>query len=347
MTFSNLLINWYLQNQRDLPWRNSQDPYQIWLSEIILQQTRVAQGLPYFESFLQAFPTIFDLANASEQEVLKLWQGLGYYSRARNLHATAQKVVQDFGGVFPNTFEDLKKLKGVGDYTAAAIASFCFKVPVPVVDGNVYRVLSRYFGIDTDIASSKAFKEFFDLSKALIDKNQPDVYNQAIMEFGALHCVPQNPACELCVFETSCVANKESKVKTLPVKLKKVKVKQRFFHYIIYKDERSYFKLNQRVQKDIWQNLYEFDLLESAKEESIDWIEEKVNNESGYKIRDFYQINSHTITHKLTHQNLYISFFLAEIAGTKVDFLPFKTMISYPFPIVLIDFLKQNENKII
>jgi A/G-specific adenine glycosylase len=154
MSFSNLLIHWYLQNQRDLPWRNSKNPYTVWLSEIILQQTRVAQGLPYFESFLNAFPTVFDLANASEQEVLKLWQGLGYYSRARNLHATAKMIVDEHNGKFPNTFESLKKLKGVGDYTAAAIGSFCFEIPVPVVDGNVYRVLSRYFGIETDISSS-------------------------------------------------------------------------------------------------------------------------------------------------------------------------------------------------
>ena len=346
MSFSNQLIHWYLQNRRDLPWRNSNNPYIVWLSEIILQQTRVAQGLPYFEPFLTAFPTVFDLANASEQEVLKLWQGLGYYSRARNLHTTAQMVVNEHDGVFPQTFEGLKKLKGVGDYTAAAIASFCYKTPVPVVDGNVYRVLSRYFGIETDIASSKAFKEFFELSKSIIDEKQADLYNQAIMEFGALYCVPQNPNCDACVFGDSCVAKQKSKVKSLPVKLKKVKVKNRYFHYIILKDANNHFKINKRVQKDIWQYLFEFDLIESDQEENIERIQKKLEESLDVSLLDFFQINQQTIHHKLTHQNLYISFYLAQIPSTEIDFLTFDEMISYPFPIVLIDFIEKNKNKI-
>jgi A/G-specific adenine glycosylase len=347
MSFSNQLIHWYLQNRRDLPWRNSHRPYDIWLSEIILQQTRVAQGLPYFESFLNYFPTVFDLANASEQEVLKLWQGLGYYSRARNLHATAQRVVNDFDGVFPQTFEGLKKLKGVGDYTAAAIASFCYKIPVPVVDGNVYRVLSRYFGIETDIASSKAFKEFFELSQSLMDITQADLYNQAMMEFGALYCVPQNPNCDACIFGDSCVAKQKSKVKSLPVKLKKVKVKNRYFHYIIIKDANNHFKISKRLERDIWQNLFEFDLIESNQEENIEWIQYKFEESLNNQLLDFFQVNQQTIHHKLTHQNLYISFYLAQISSIENDFLTFAEMISHPFPIVLIDFIEKNKNKII
>lgn len=347
MSFSNLLIQWYLQNQRDLPWRNSKNPYKVWLSEIILQQTRVAQGLPYFESFLNAFPTIFDLANASEQEVLKLWQGLGYYSRARNLHSTAKMIVEECNGEFPNTFDGLKKLKGVGDYTAAAIGSFCFNIPVPVVDGNVYRVLSRYYGIQTDIASSKAFKEFFDLSKSLIDENQPDIYNQAIMEFGALYCVPQNPNCEACIFSSSCVAKQKSLVKELPLKSKKVKVKNRYFHYLIFKDSQNHFKINQRLKKDIWQHLYEFDLIESDREESIQWVESKAKEIFNVPWLDFYQINQHTIQHKLTHQNLFISIYLIQISEIRNSFMSFDDMMLHPFPIVLGDFIFKNKNKLL
>jgi A/G-specific adenine glycosylase len=347
MTFSNLLIQWYLQNKRDLPWRNSRNPYKVWLSEIILQQTKVAQGLPYFENFIEAFPTVFDLANASEQEVLKLWQGLGYYSRARNLHATAQTIVNEYKGDFPSSFEELKKLKGVGNYTAAAIASFCFNEPVPVVDGNVFRVLSRYFGIETDIASSKAFKEFFELSASIMDVNQSDLYNQAIMEFGALFCVPQSPVCEACVFNASCVAFHNKTVKKLPVKIKKLKVKSRYLHYVILKDSEGRFKINQRKEKGIWQNLYEFELYESHVEEDGFWVEMQFKENNKENLVDFYQINSHTIHHKLTHQNLYISFYLAQINRSVEGFMTFDAVLEHPFPIVLIDFLNKNRNKIV
>ena len=200
MNFHNTLISWYLQNKRDLPWRNTADPYPIWLSEIILQQTRVAQGTPYFLSFTTSFPTIFDLANATEEQVLKLWQGLGYYSRARNLHYTAKYVAFELSGEFPTTYNELLKLKGVGEYTAAAIASFCYNEAVPVVDGNVFRVLARYFDIETDIALASAKKEFAALAFELMTKDtqgkvNPAVFNQAMMEFGALQCVPQSPNC--------------------------------------------------------------------------------------------------------------------------------------------------------
>uniref|UniRef100_UPI00404B218B A/G-specific adenine glycosylase n=2 Tax=Flavobacterium sp. TaxID=239 RepID=UPI00404B218B len=346
MSFSNQLISWYLQNQRDLPWRNTTNPYEIWLSEIILQQTRVAQGTPYFEAFLNAFPTVFDLASASEQEVLKLWQGLGYYSRARNLHQTAQKVVNELNGQFPNSFKDLKSLKGVGDYTAAAIASFAFQEVVPVVDGNVFRVLSRYFGIETDILSSKAKKEFFELSETLIDNQKPDFYNQAIMEFGALFCVPQNPDCQVCIFNDSCFAFQKNKVKDLPLKIKKTKVKNRFLHYIILQDSQGYFRIRKRVEKGIWQNLYEFDLIESFQMESIEWVQSNFESELNETLVDFFQISNETILHKLTHRNLHISFYLAKIKAIKTDFLAIDSVISHPFPIVLFDFIQKNKEKL-
>ena len=203
MIFSNSLINWYLNNKRDLPWRNTDNPYNIWLSEIMLQQTRVAQGLPYYLDFITTFPTVFDLAKAPEEKVLKHWQGLGYYSRARNLHYTAKYVANELKGEFPNNYKDLLKLKGIGEYTAAAIASFSHNEAVPVVDGNVFRVLSRYFDIETDISLATAKKEFSELALELMPKNDPATFNQAIMEFGALQCVPKNPDCQNCIFNSS------------------------------------------------------------------------------------------------------------------------------------------------
>ena len=224
MHFSNSLVQWYLQNKRDLPWRDTINPYFIWLSEIMLQQTRVAQGLPYFLSFTQAFPTVFDLANAEEEQVLKLWQGLGYYSRARNLHETAKYIANELNGIFPNNYSDLLKLKGVGEYTAAAIASFSYNEPVAVLDGNVYRVLSRYFNLDTDISDFKSKKIFQSLAQEVLLKEKPALFNQAIMEFGALQCVPKNPDCQNCIFSSSCGALQCKKVGLLPVKSKKTKV---------------------------------------------------------------------------------------------------------------------------
>src|SRR6218665_1506972 len=236
MDFSNILIKWYLQNKRDLPWRKTVDPYQIWLSEIMLQQTRVAQGMPYFFAFTKEFPTVKDLADASEEKVLKLWQGLGYYSRARNLHKTAQYIAYDLNGVFPDSYKELLKLKGVGEYTAAAIASFSYNESVPVVDGNVFRVLSRYFDVETDIALTSTKKEFTALAFELMQKNNPALFNQAIMEFGALQCVPKSPDCENCVLNSGCLALLKKKVNQLPVKSKKMKAKNRFFNYVVFSD---------------------------------------------------------------------------------------------------------------
>jgi len=270
MDFANSLTRWYLKNKRDLPWRNTQNPYFIWLSEIMLQQTRVAQGMPYFFAFTNAFPTVFDLANASEEQVLKLWQGLGYYSRARNLHKTAQFVATELDGKFPDTYKELIKLKGVGEYTAAAIASFSFDENVPVVDGNVFRVLSRYFDIETDILSSGAKKEFTALAYELMSKDNPALFNQAIMEFGALQCVPKNPNCEVCPLNNGCLALQKNKVDQLPVKSKKTKVKNRFFNYVVFLDENQNTIIQKRSDKGIWHNLYEFPLIETETEIDFD-----------------------------------------------------------------------------
>ncbi|RZL34004.1 MAG: A/G-specific adenine glycosylase, partial [Pedobacter sp.] len=276
MNFSKQLTKWYLQNKRDLPWRKTQNPYLIWLSEIMLQQTRVAQGLPYYNAFILAFPTVFDLANASEEQVLKLWQGLGYYSRARNMHKTAQIVANDFKGIFPDNNKDLLKLKGVGDYTAAAIASFSFGEKIPVVDGNVFRVLSRVFDIETDISNACAKKEFQELALELMNNENPALFNQAIMEFGALQCVPKNPDCENCIFNTACLALKNDKVGSLPYKSKKTKVVDRFFNYLIFEDEQNKTIVQKRTEKGIWHNLYEFPLIEMTKNINLEEIIELV-----------------------------------------------------------------------
>ena len=234
MIFSKTLINWYSVNKRELPWRQTIDPYYIWLSEIILQQTQVAQGLPYYVKFTEEFPSVFHLAKAQEGHVLKLWQGLGYYSRARNLHTTAKYIAAELKGEFPNNYKDLLKLKGIGDYTASAIASICFNKPEAVVDGNVYRVLSRYFGIDTPINSPKGAKEFKQLAQELIDKKDPATFNQAIMEFGATQCKPQSPDCTLCPFTSSCIAFNENRIIELPVKIKSGKAKKKYFNFFNY-----------------------------------------------------------------------------------------------------------------
>ncbi len=239
MDFSNTLINWYLQNKRELPWRNTKNPYYIWLSEIILQQTRVAQGLPYYLNFITTFPTVKALANTSEEEVLKLWQGLGYYSRARNLHATAKHISAELNGIFPNNYADLLKLKGVGEYTAAAIASFSYNEDIAVVDGNVFRVLSRFFGVESDISDNKTRKEFQSLANSILPKGKASDFNQAIMEFGAIQCVPKSPNCSDCIFNTNCYALQKNKVGELPVKTKKIKIKNRFLNYIIVKDSNA------------------------------------------------------------------------------------------------------------
>ncbi|MGH2667216.1 A/G-specific adenine glycosylase [Flavobacterium sp.] len=342
MTFSKILTTWYLRNKRDLPWRKTTDPYPIWLSEIMLQQTRVAQGLPYFLAFTKAFPTVFDLAKANEEQVLKLWQGLGYYSRARNLHATAKYIANDLKGVFPPDYKNLLKLKGVGEYTAAAIASFSYNEVVPVVDGNVYRVLSRYFNITTDIASAKAKSEFTLLAQEVIDKENPALFNQSIMEFGALQCVPKNPDCSVCPLNQSCMALSLKKVNELPVKLKKLKIKNRFLNYLFILDNENKTTVNQRTSKGIWHNLYEFPLVETENPASDDVVLELIRNEID-GISQIVLLESETVIHKLSHQHLHITFWRMSQDTVFANGLNYEALNKLPFPIVLHNFIANNK----
>ncbi|MBU6119319.1 A/G-specific adenine glycosylase [Hymenobacter siberiensis] len=257
------LLAWYPRHQRDLPWRHTRDPYAIWLSEVILQQTRVAQGLPYYQTFLAAYPTVQDMAAAPEAEVLRYWQGLGYYSRARNMHRTAQQVVAEYAGKFPGTYAELLKLRGVGPYTAAAIASFAFDEAVAVLDGNVYRVLARVFGLHSDIAAPSSRKEFQAVADQHIPASTPADFNQAIMEFGAIQCTPAKPDCLFCPMQLSCWAFQHGQVALLPVKSKAKASRTRYFHYFVLRHgEQTY--LRERREKDIWQGLYDFALAETA-----------------------------------------------------------------------------------
>jgi len=310
MDFSKRLLDWYETEKRDLPWRHTKDPYVIWLSEIILQQTQVKQGLPYFLKFIERFPTVHNLAKAEEDEVMKLWQGLGYYTRARNLHFTAKYVSETLKGKFPDNFKDLKTLKGVGDYTAAAIASFAFDESVAVVDGNVQRVISRFLGIHTPINSSEGVKEFKTKAQQLMDVSHPAVYNQAIMEFGALHCRPKSPKCMFCVFQENCAAYQLGKVEELPVKLKKTIVKKRYFNYLIFKDQDNVTLVQKRSGAGIWKGLYQFPLLES--EEPLETPSSE-DIKSLLDIGDFHierieKLNDTPVVHLLSHRKIMATF---------------------------------------
>ena len=347
MNFTNLLIEWYLQKKRDLPWRNTTNPYPIWLSEIILQQTRVAQGMPYFYAFLESFPTVKELAIADEQQVLKLWQGLGYYSRARNLHQTAQYIANELDGVFPNSYAGLIQLKGIGEYTAAAIASFAYNEPVPVVDGNVFRVVSRYFGIESDINTGKTKKEFTALAAELLSKEQPALFNQAIMEFGAMHCTPKNPDCENCIFNSSCVALQKGLVGQLPFKSKKIKIRKRYFNYIVLQDKKGNTKIQQRTDKGIWHNLYEFPLFETTQEEGFETIAPLIKNDTdfGDSVVSIQEANPISLIHKLSHQHLNIKFWKVTVNNTLTDGVNPEQLRTFPFPIVIHNFIEEDATK--
>lgn len=307
--FADRIMDWYKENHRSLPWRETNDPYRIWLSEIILQQTRVSQGLPYYKAFIKAFPTVKELAKAPLQQVLRLWQGLGYYSRASNLHRCAQTIHQKFNNHFPTTYNELVHLPGIGPYTAAAIASLAFKKQVAVVDGNVFRVLARVFGIEEDIASNQGKILFTKRANELIDHQRPDLFNQAMMEFGALHCTPQNPNCEECIFSKQCIANQKGIQKLLPVKLKKTKVRNRYLYYFILKLKDKIF-MRHRNGKDIWQGLYDFYLIERSKNTNV----KKLIEENFDTKRISIKSESKKITHLLSHQKLNIKFIEAEIS---------------------------------
>ena len=308
--FSETILKWYQINKRDLPWRNTKDPYVIWISEIILQQTRVVQGYQYFLRFIDRFPNISTLAAASEDEVMKYWQGLGYYSRARNLHEAAKSM----NGEFPTSYNKVIMLKGVGEYTAAAICSFAYDMPYAVVDGNVYRVLSRYFGIDTPIDTSAGKKVFAAMAQEMLDKKYPSTYNQAIMDFGALQCVPQSPDCDSCPLVDSCLAFARDSVKTLPVKKGKTKVTNRFFNYFFVRIDGDTF-VHKRTDNDIWRNLYELPLIETP---ICNSAEQMLSSDAfsslfgSVKIRSIHLV-AENIKHVLSHQILYTNFYVVEL----------------------------------
>lgn len=340
MIFSNKLIAWYLDNKRFLPWRETKDPYYIWLSEIILQQTRVAQGLPYFEAFKQTYPTVFDLANAQEDDVLRLWQGLGYYSRARNLHATAKKVAFELDGQFPTSYKELLSLKGVGEYTAAAIASIAYDEVVPVVDGNVFRVLTRIYGITSDISTQRTKKEFQQIAAELITPKQPAIFNQAIMDFGAIQCTPKGTNCTPCPFIPTCVAYQTNQVDKLPVKLSKTKVKNRFMDFIIFLDEQNNTLIEQRIQKDIWQHLYQFPVVDRFENTAINIVEHISIHYPQYNAIQLECMTSEVIIHQLSHQKLHIHFWLVKTTGPTAHSVSWQELNKFGFPIVIHNFIQ-------
>ncbi len=324
MSLSQKLDTWYEECGRTLPWRGIDDPYRIWLSEIILQQTRIEQGWDYYLRFVETFPTVAHLAAASEEQVLRLWQGLGYYSRARNLHAAARYIMEECGGVFPSTYEGILKLKGVGRYTAAAIASFAFRLPHPVIDGNVYRFISRLYGIATPIATDAAYKEFEDLLLKQIDRRRPDRFNAALMDFGSLQCRPQ-PDCGVCPFAGECEALRSGRVAMLPVKAPKAKPQDRWFYYFDLRwrqDGKEYTLMEQRDGKDIWRGLYQFPLLESA----IELTDKRLQEESRRFVSENFQCStfglqpSPLFLHQLTHRTIHARFFRVELASEPVVF---------------------------
>lgn len=335
--FGEKIIDWYSIHKRDLPWRNTRNPYKIWLSEIILQQTRVEQGLPYYYNFIQTFPDVASLANASEEKVLRTWQGLGYYSRAKNLHASAKWVFFENKGNFPNTFKELKKLKGVGDYTAAAIASFAFKEVVPVVDGNVFRVLSRVFNDNTNISSANGFQHFFALALQLIDTNNPDIFNQAIMEFGALHCTPKNPNCGLCPLNNSCVAFQKNTLFSLPFKASKTKVKAKYLHYFLFSFENKLL-LQKRDDSSIWKGLYEFphitfetnQLLEAS---HLHTLSHDLNLEN-IDLQKLTQLGKMR-KHQLSHLTLYAHFYMVNLDKESLNMYHSDEIQQLPKPVLI------------
>lgn len=322
MEFCERIINWYAENRRDLPWRRTTDPYKIWLSEVILQQTRIEQGMPYYLRFIEAYPTVADLAAATEDDVLRLWQGLGYYSRGRNLHAAAKQICADYGGVFPSQYKQIRGLKGVGDYTAAAIASMGFGLPYAVVDGNVYRVLSRAFGISTPIDSTEGKHEFAALAQQLLSVKQPALHNQGMMDLGAMVCTPVNPTCEACPLQSICVASSDDSIQSLPVKQHKVAVRTRYFYYFLISLPGNKCVINRRVAGDIWQGLYDFPLIETAESAEVsDLLAGRAGETLHSKTKRTIAVTSLGATkkHQLTHQTIFAQLIEAKAETYQTD----------------------------
>jgi A/G-specific adenine glycosylase len=345
MDFSRNILDWYALNKRDLPWRLDKNPYQIWLSEIILQQTRVAQGLPYYCKFVEAFPTVNDFASAKIEDVLRLWQGLGYYSRARNMHVAANQVVSNYNGIFPSTFNELKKLKGVGDYTAAAIASIAYNEKVAVVDGNVYRVLSRYFKEPLPIDSTEGKKVFNKLANEIVSDAFPGDHNQAIMELGALVCSPRNPKCDECPLQEGCAVRFSSDKELFPQKSKKVKVTNRYFHFLHILHDHN-MVIQKRNEKDIWNGLHQFPLIEK---ETIEDLEGEFSQLINVKIQAEVKLSGE-FKHVLTHQRIFAKFYQVALSSPvemSPDYfiIPKNELDSHALPKLMVNYLESlNKN---
>lgn len=347
MNFADELVLWYIHNKRDLPWRHTTDAYIIWLSEIILQQTRVEQGMPYFYRFVEKYPDVSSFAAAPEDEILKLWQGLGYYSRGRNMLKTARLISELYGGKFPQRYDELIKLKGIGEYTAAAISSFSANEARAVVDGNVYRVLARYFGVDEPINSAAGKKKFQQLADELLNHDHPGLHNQAMMEFGAMLCKPKNPACELCPVHNSCFAFTHNAVGSLPVKINKLKIRERYFNYFLIVNDDEIL-LNKRDENDIWANMYDLPLVETSFLMPInDLLLLPQVAESFGKNLEIEEI-SQVYKHLLTHQRLYVRFIKIKTTAIKLEqkwfFTNRKNLEKFALPKIIFIFIKKNFN---
>ena len=337
-TIAKKIVSWYSKNARSLPWRETKDPYLIWLSEIILQQTTVKQGTDYYLKFAERYPNVRQLAVAPIDDVLKLWQGLGYYSRARNLHFAAQQIMETHGGVFPNTYDEIIKLKGVGPYTAAAISSFAYDLSYPVVDGNVIRFMSRLYGIQKAVDLGPTKKEIESKAKALIQTQRPEVFNQAVMEFGALQCVPKNPNCNSCPLKKQCQANKLNIVSQIPFKLKKIKKKNRFFKFAFIVDANNHTYIQKRHEKDIWQGLYQFPLEENL--EVNDALPKLKSLE--LEIIRTEVVVSKVYKQPLTHQNIHAQFYkiytnkiLSNQGNETYKYIDVKDLNNYAWPKII------------
>ncbi|GHT73591.1 A/G-specific adenine glycosylase [Bacteroidia bacterium] len=347
-SFAQTLTDWFRVHCRDLPWRNVRDPYAIWVSEIILQQTRVAQGTAYYHRFLQRFPTVETLAAAPLEDVLKVWQGLGYYTRARNMHRAAQQIATEYNGKFPNTEQGLRSLRGIGDYTTAAIGSFAFGLPLPAIDGNVYRVVSRIYGIRTPIDTREGREEIRGVVQKIFSTEQPALFNQALMDFGACCCTPKSPQCEDCAFARQCYALKHHCITLLPVKSKQIKVRTRYFSYLIIRCKGKTF-VRQRLQNDIWHSLYEFPLIETATLCSLKKLQQ---TPEWLQLFDKQQISSITTLpsakHQLTHQCLQAQFFVIDTPDISPQLtqttlcIPFADIEQYPMPQLLRNVLESS-----
>ncbi len=324
VAFADTLISWYEDHKRDLPWRGEPDPYKIWVSEIILQQTRVQQGWDYYLRFIDNFPDVKALAEADEDRVLKVWQGLGYYSRARNMHAAAREIMEKHGGHFPNEYDKILSLKGIGNYTAAAISSIAFGLPYPAVDGNVIRIVSRIFGICDDVTQPVVVKKITAICEMEIDNKRPGVFNQAAMDFGAIQCVPRNPDCDECPFQSSCYAYNNHLVDILPVKKKKAESKHRYFHYTVYLSDNQTI-IEKRTGSDIWRNMYQFPLTETDSEEYAD--------KPLFSIRE-------VLSHQIIHAAFYVKTVkkLPKLSQNQLV-IPFDDMEKYPMPKIMTEFL--------